>query len=345
MKLIANTGSKGLAVMVFIVAAALYSCKKAEIKKQTAGQTAVQTTPADVYVAGNVLAANGNTVAAYWKNGILVKLGDPIVNSYAYNILVSGSDIYVGGRSYTPTTHSKVIYWHNGVATELTDGSIECDIAGLALSGSNLYIAGNFNELNGKEYPAHWVNTPASLVIDSTLLTYETGVVINGPDIYVSGFKFKEWANNFTGVEMKNNQPTTLLFHTMAMGIATSGPDVYMCGALYSNMIDFSSVVYWKNGIPTLLGDITTAIQFASSIAVNSSDVYVAGWIGEIGNKLIPKAVWKNGKVAVLQGSTSSSGANRITVAGNDVYVTGEINGSPGYWLNGVPVKLPGLVC
>ena len=72
-------------------------------------------------------------------------------------------------------------------------------------------------------------------------------------------------------------------------------------------------------------------IKVRPRVIAPAMDVYVAGWIGEIGNKLIPKAVWKNGKVVVLQGSTSSSGANRIAVAGNDVYVTGEINGSPGY--------------
>lgn len=340
MNLIVNTHSKGLALIIFIAAATLFSCKKAEkLTPVKAGQT----TPADVYVAGTVLAANGNTIAAYWKNGALVKLGDSTINSYAHYILVSGTDIYVAGGSYTSTTHDKAIYWHNGIATELTDGTIQCYIAGLALSGSNLYIAGNFDELNGIAYAAHWINTPVSLVIDSAVLSYETGVAMLGADVYVSGFRFKEWANNMTGVQVKNNQGTTLQLHTMPTAVATGGSDIYMSGALYSNLGFFSSAVVWKNGVATRLGDTTTTNQFATAIAVSGSDVYLAGRNGLIGNNPLPQAVyWKNGNMVILQGSSSTGGANYIAVAGNDVYATGEINGGAGYWLNGVPAKLPG---
>ena len=59
----------------------------------------------DVYIAGNSIAANGNTVATYWKNGVAVNLTDGSTNSAIMAIAVNNSDVYVAGYISNPVSN------------------------------------------------------------------------------------------------------------------------------------------------------------------------------------------------------------------------------------------------
>ena len=94
------------------------------------------------------------------------------------------------------------------------------------------------------------------------------------------------------------------------------------------------TATYWRNGVQVALADSTgNTTSTATGIAVNDTDVYVAGAVNGFAT------YWKNGKAVTL--STSFSYANAIAVSGTDVYVAGYIAPStPVYWKNGVQVTL-----
>jgi hypothetical protein len=310
------------------------SCKKAQTV-----HPATNVPNADVYIVGSVTAGNGVTVAAYWKNGALVKLGDSVSVSFANSILVNGADIYVGGSSVIQGTQATAAtYWKNGVATTLTDGKLQSSVTGMTFAGNNLYLSGNSSYPNGNSIAEHWVNTAASIVIDSPTLTVEQGIGVIGQNVYISGFNSIQDVSSAKGAYLKNGQPTFLQPNTLPLSLTLSGNDVYQCGGTSPDSLWNNSVVtFWKNGVATKWGD-SNGYTIAQSIAVSGTDVYLAGSSGHsLGTP--PQAVyWKNGTPTTLSGSTSE--ASGIAVLGNDVYVTGEINGKPGYWLNGVPVIL-----
>src|SRR5476651_771030 len=71
----------------------------------------------DIYNAGYIRAANGHAVAAYWKNGTLVRLGDSTINTMANAIAVDGNDIYVAGNMTNSEQITTAVIWKNGIAT------------------------------------------------------------------------------------------------------------------------------------------------------------------------------------------------------------------------------------
>jgi hypothetical protein len=119
-----------------------------------------------------------------------------------------------------------------------------------------------------------------------------------------------------------------------AGAITTSGSDVYIYG------VDSTGGLYWKNGIKVKLEttniNANTNIGLGSkpAIAVSGKDVYVVA--GAV--------YWKNSVPYPLQINASESVAtNGIAVLGNDVYVSGFVDGATDtavYWKNGVRYKL-----
>jgi hypothetical protein len=108
--------------------------------------------------------------------------------------------------------------------------------------------------------------------------------------------------------------------------------DVYVAG-LMTNGSGAQMATVWKNGVATQLG---TNNSWATSIYVNGSDLYVAGFDGT------NAAVWKNGVGTQL----GNGDARSIFIAGGDVYIAGFTNSTSGgnqtatLWKNGTANQL-----
>ncbi|WP_295674055.1 hypothetical protein [uncultured Mucilaginibacter sp.] len=90
--------AKSLILIMGYVVVCLAACKKTQLVHPTIKAATITDTTTDVYVAGYVVAQNGNSVAAYWKNGALTRLTtDSADVSVAYGIAVQGNDVYVAG--------------------------------------------------------------------------------------------------------------------------------------------------------------------------------------------------------------------------------------------------------
>src|SRR4051812_20368798 len=146
--------------------------------------------------------------------------------------------------------------------------------------------------------------------------------------------------------------------------------DVYLAGVVDYNKNNYNMLVaaYWKNGVVTMLDDSHSG--GANAIAVNKSDIYVAGYtfsynintdsyaigsnINSNSNPMIG-TYWKNGVATTLGLGTVCTS---IAVVGNDIYVAGysytpsptnttsgfgtqTINNPVGtYWKNGIATSL-----
>jgi len=119
---------------------------------------------------------------------------------------------------------------------------------------------------------------------------------------------------------------------------------VYAAG-FQTNDSDAEIATYWNDGKAAVLGAGTNP-SYATSIAVSSTDVYVAGVEGN-GTNDVAK-YWKNDIPGDLTDGTQRGFANSVVVSGTDVYVAGGeqrqlSNAVAKYWKNGVPVVLPDL--
>jgi hypothetical protein len=125
----------------------------------------------------------------------------------------------------------------------------------------------------------------------------------------------------------------------------------YVAGYDYNtNGFPYPIVKYWKNGTEvSLTAGTPYNYGLGHSMYVSGSDVYVAGYSANQSLASFAACYWKNGNQVTLSDSTTSiAEARSIFVAGNDVYVGGQVHPdlalvvckSLTYWKNGQAFSL-----
>jgi hypothetical protein len=161
-----------------------------------------------------------------------------------------------------------------------------------------------------------------------------------GPGIYISGY------DNSTPVYWKDGERIELPknFFGDASDIVVVKGSVYIAGSPDGNS------AYWKNGKLNALPD----GKYATAIAVDGNDVYVAGgyYEGTSPHGVLYPVYWKNGTRFVLptvyagnerpeSGVKEGGNAEAIAIAGKDVYIAGWDGHRAVYWKNGERFELP----
>jgi hypothetical protein len=339
-------------IVILAMSIAFAACKKSPVTPivPPGGGTSV-------YVAGYE-----NKVAQYWKNGTVVMLGDPALNTVINSIVVVGNDVYAGGyeinNNSSPVKVAK--YWKNGTGVTLTDPagiSNVPEINSMAVSGNDVYAAGHERNSNSIGIARYWKNgTAVSLSgkSDSSRAAMINGIAVLGSDVYCAGYETvlrvdggttygvivaKYWKNG-TDIPLAG---TSGFAPTSASSIAVVGADVYIAGYGSGGVNIGQTARYWKNGALVILPTETINESAANAITVAGSDLYVAGY-EIIAGKRVAK-YWKNGAVVKVTDGTHDAIANGIAVDGSDVYVAGyELDNSfnyiAKYWKNGTAVPL-----
>jgi hypothetical protein len=314
-------------IILSIVCLFITSCKKHGEKPAVV---------VDVYNAGYIVAVNTHSVAVYWKNNTLVRLGDSTVSTVANAIAVNGNDIYVAGNMTNSEQITTAVIWKNGVATNLTNGSSNADARAITVSGGNVYAAGYINNLQA----VYWKN---GAVNDLQASSVANAIAVNVGNVYVAGWVYDSTIGNNGTVVWKNGTATEFVVPTpgnafdyisgSASAITVTNGDVYVTGYAGGGK-------YWKNGTET---DLQNGYYcYPSAIAVSGNDVYIAGSIyhNDPDAAISTANYWKNGNVVPLTSVTELSYANAIALNGADVYIGGQGNGSAVYWKNSTEVKL-----
>jgi hypothetical protein len=111
----------------------------------------------DVFVAGYFIdTSTKNSVATYWKNGIVHSLTDGTHSSAANAITVSGDDVYVAGYEMSGTNYVAK-YWKNGTPVSLTDASKNAQANSIQVLGNDIFVSGN-EHIGNNDAARYWKN-------------------------------------------------------------------------------------------------------------------------------------------------------------------------------------------
>ncbi len=303
-----------------------------------------------VYVSGYIQSQSGSNIAVYWKNGILTRLTDSSLNSYATAITVRGKDIYVAGliRSYGGTP--KAGYWKNGFFTPLGNAGLQGWVSAIAVNNNNdVYVAGTTTNQLYQAVPTYWKNGVPHVLTDSSGVATGrlTSLTLNGNDIFVAGTVIS--GNYDYPIYWKNDQAAYLTGEDFlnVNGIMILNTDIYAIGTSITN-----GAVYWKDDFQTALSGNNFASD-ANAITSSGNDVYIVGAVYIRSSNTREATYWKN-NIPVDIGNIQNGTTTGIAVSGNDVYSSGsyfppetfdptennEYDGKALYWKNNNPVKL-----
>jgi hypothetical protein len=144
----------------------------------------------DVYVSGTVNTnSTGHSFAAYWKDGVLIPLGDSVNdNSFATGIALSGSNVFVCGYGDAPS-NSFATLWQNGMATTLSVDQTEItQTGGLAVSGADVYVTGTVTYGNQPYTSAiYWKNGSPVFLTNGMSNAVANGIFADNVDVFVAG--------------------------------------------------------------------------------------------------------------------------------------------------------------
>lgn len=263
----------------------------------------------DIHVGGYEANSAGKNIAKYWKNGVVTNYSDGLSNASIQSVYVSGNDVYLAGYDGASRV---AVYWKNGNRSVL--GSRYSMAQSVFVSGNDVYVAGNENGSTGKSEAKYWKNgTEVLLEASATSDLYATSIFVSEGKVHVSGYEYNSstsktipryWENGISVANLSSGNTATPT-QPMTSSIFVSEGQVYISGNEVINAKDYAR--YWTSGGIVDLGvNQGTDASFGKSIYVHNSNVYVAGYEGNIAK------YWKNGIATSL--STSASAAFSIMV-------------------------------
>lgn len=353
--------------------------KKTESQEQVpssrmanARTTSVYVSGNDVYVVGYQHSEESKTVAKLWKNGIEQDISDGSSHAFALSVFVSGNDVYVAGYEHSGSTFeiapNKVlpscvaVLWKNGVAQKLSNKKTKYAIASsVFVSGNDVYVASTESYPNKQDTFFSVAKLWKNGVVQNLSGGCSSGarsVFVSGNDVYVAGTTSPSNSNSSIAVLWKNGVAQNLGNETkmsFAYSGYISGDDIYVAGVEYQPHGNKRTPVLWKNGNAQYmeLGGIISNIGCndvtgsANSICVSDSgDVYATGFVEC--NRGIFSVLWKNGIAQKLNQDGTFQMVeeliryNSVFVSGEDVYVTGSVDGvrNAAIWKNGILQEL-----
>jgi len=195
----------------------------------------------------------------------------------------------------------KAVFWKNNVLSTLDSGQYGARAFGVAVANGNVYVAGIEGSPSGNNVAVLWTNGVPTALTDGTGTGFAGAVAVSSTDVYV------------VGSELTYN--------------ATLGTYV-------------QAAMYWKNGSPTVLNNglpATGAGTFipnagATAIAVDGSDIYIAGDVGSrietAPNTYTDEPVvtyWKNGVATSVTSGLEYAQTTGIAVQNGHVYISGQL--------------------
>ncbi len=190
-----------------------------------------------------------------------------------------------------------------------------------------------------------WKNNVVTVLDSGTHGARANAIAVANGHVYVAGFEGSSTSES-VAVLWTDGVPTTLTAGTVsgtADGVAVVGADVYVAGyeTTYNSTLGsyVTAAMYWKNGLPTVLNSglaagpgIFIPNSAATSIAVEGSDVYFAGFVGSqietAPNTYTDEPVvtyWKNGVATSVTTGLEFTQTYGIAVHNGQVYVAGSL--------------------
>lgn len=265
---------------------------------RTSQLKAIAVNGTDVYAIGtSVNTTHGQYVGALWTNGTESQLTTGTIISSANSIALNGSDVYIAGYFLTHAQKTVAAIWKNGIMTALADTVDNSEAYATVESNGHVYAAGFTTNNVGHIEATYWKDNIATVVSSDPVASIAYSMAVNGSDVYLAG----SLANNQSPVYWKNGVVASVSGGALTIlnAMAVSGTDIYFAGTTVSSISGGSNgyvATMWKNGSLTRLTDASSPASNATGMALNGSDVYIAGNGG----------YWKNGMLTQF-GSTAET--------------------------------------
>ena len=266
----------------------------------------------DIYVSGNDVYVSGyisygrTSAPVYWKNGILnlLPLQNPAVikSGFAQKIIVVNNIVYVAGTEYYGGQEVMKI-WQNGTGTNITSLENKAFPNDMDISNGNVYVVGYEKQADTalNVFENNWKNNIVQTRIGNSTSVLN-GIKVIGTDIYTVGT-----FNNTTVCRINGTAQTYFINATMK-DIVVDNNTRYISG------VSQNKAVCWINDSLINLSSPFLTESSADGIAVNSSDVYIAGY-EKIATGKKKARYWLNAQSLTLNDSSSlESLANSIYV-------------------------------
>lgn len=260
--------------------------------------------------------------AAYWKNGEINYLtttgNDEGLYSWINSLRVLNGQIFSGGIKLEQNS----ILWKDD--EEIIIGNGYQEVKKIAILESDIYAIVD----NGKLFKYSGLG---DLTLNRDYAGRTNSIFIHNDDFYTGGVT--KIGEEFRPVIWKNENELILDHseYTWITDVFVEGSDFYACGYefLGAGIAESRS---WKNTKKTYLTDGTTMAQ-ANSIAVQESDIYIAG------SQDRRPAIWKNGEIVYYTQTGVIGSINEILFHDGNLYAVGslsmEVNSVGVVWKNG----------
>jgi hypothetical protein len=262
----------------------------------------------DMYISGNFINSEYNSMACYWKNSERIPLAVPAdaEGSSATSIFIYGEDIYISGYYIVGYDKNVACYWINGERYDIPDYGFDIESIAYAISVYNgeVYLAGeiyrygyNVDDFN---HGCYWINGDRHDLIenqDDVSNVSDIFIDDNNGDVYISG------DFNNTACYWKNEVRHSLIGTSETTSIQYKDNSLYITGASCTdnNVIG----VYWKDNekIELSYGDNGS---IAYSLSVYNESVYVSGTYSDA--QYTFGGYWEKGKfVYITEGSFNAN--------------------------------------
>jgi hypothetical protein len=309
-----------------------------KITVEVSGNTATSssdftvTVPITVPIFAGYYYDSNNYIPCYWAGDERIPLN--LTNADAGRawspVAIVGSTVYVVGEYYS--SGWKPCYW---VATStgstrhditIPTDATSYDAVGIAVEGGSVYIAGHYSyEYEPGLYTTRvclWTNNGSAVPIsDPTEHAWARAITVSSGTVYIAG-RYLDTTNStyeacyWTGTgKTALPEPAYSTYDSSdveSTAITVSGGKVYVTGTFRTSNGNTWAYkpCYWEdnnaaivlNGAPF---DGNYPEQFASTIAVDGGDVYVAGWYTT--GTSDGACYWKNGEIFFLTSPSLSN--------------------------------------
>ena len=198
-----------------------------------------------------------------------------------------------------------------------------------------MYIAGASSNQAGYLKGDVWTAfTVPSGTTSSTIYTF----TVSGSDVSATGqivnagiTKIGYWTSDLAWHELASLDTATYFFSAQTSSRQVIGTDAYAVG----HRIGTPNIIgYLKNSTWTDLSAIAAKNSSSSSLFINGANIYIAGFSNDSGDCSVA-GYWLSGVWNALPSSGLSATASYITKNGSDLYITGKVSKTLGYWKNG----------
>ncbi|MBL1411457.1 hypothetical protein [Sphingobacterium faecale] len=280
-----------------------------------------------------------NESAVYWKDGKPTILGNEDIK--LERIMASGNDIYIVGIENGFYREDRTaIYWKNGMQVDLTELSKKYTISEINIADNSTYMAGRTIE---DRTPVFWKNNelPIRLEIpDNSFFRDFHGIEVIEDNCYVLGTisnrgtfdRVMLWKN---GKALQITDGTNYIFKP---SLYKYDDKIFITGEERLDDTHIATPTVWnKDGQATRFRHEEENILI-SRIITDGKIMHSVGL--KFGEGSGNATYWKNGKEVWSSADNAWSESRDIHIDGEDMYVSGFLNGIPTVWKNGKPTAL-----